>query len=290
MKKIIGIGEIVWDMLPSGRQLGGAPVNFCYFAHELGARSYPVSAVGEDVLGDEALEILRGSGIDTSYIQRNSYSTSRVLVSADSEGIPQYEIVKGVAWDNIECTPELLELMSDADVVCWGTLAQRSLKSRESILRMLDAAPEGCLRVFDINIRQDFYSKEILEESLRKADILKLNEDELPLLAAMSGISGETDRIAQEIIEKFSLKNIIYTKGAVCSIIYGADGIISSLPTPSVRVADTVGAGDSFTATYVTSLLDGKAPVEAHAIAVKVAAFVCTMNGAINPLPEGLTD
>lgn len=289
-KTIVGIGEIVWDMLPAGRQLGGAPVNFSYFAHELGAQAYPVSAVGMDSLGDEALEILEGAGIDTSYIQRNSLPTSRVLVTANSEGVPQYEIVEGVAWDEIGCTEEALELMKSADVVCWGSLAQRSGISRKSILDMIDMAPGSCLKVFDINIRQDFYSAEIIEQSLLRADILKLNEDELPLVASMFGIEGEPDEIAGKVIERFSLKNIIYTQGAVRSIIYGKEGIVSSLPTPSVKVADTVGAGDSFTATYVTSALGGKSPMEAHRLAAKVASFVCTKNGAINPLPEGFAD
>lgn len=283
-KKIIGIGEIVWDMLPSGKQLGGAPVNFCYFAHALGAKACPVSAVGKDALGDEALKILMDEGIDISFIQRNNLPTSRVLVSTDSEGIPQYEIMENVAWDCIECSPEVLELIKDADVVCWGSLAQRSGKSGESILRMIDAAPESCLKVFDINLRQNFYSREIIEESLLRADILKLNEDELPVVAGLFDIEGGEP--ATKLIKKFGLKYIIYTQGSVCSIVYDACGVVSSMATPAVTVADTVGAGDSFTATYLTAALNGKTAEEAHRLAVKVAAFVCTVHGAINPLPE----
>ena len=286
MKKILGIGELVWDMFPSGKQLGGAPVNFAYFAKELGAEAYPVAALGSDELGDEAMEVVRPSGLKLDFIQRNSLPTSRVLVTTDEEGVPQYEIVENVAWDAMECTPEILDLASQADVICWGSLAQRSRKSRESILAMVDAAPENCLRVFDINLRQKFYSKEVIEESLKRADILKLNEDELPVVSEIFAVEGsEADQIAH-IIKRFSLRSIIYTQGAVCSEVYDASGLVSRMDTPKVKVADTVGAGDSFTATYVTSILLGKTPAQAHELAVKVAAFVCTQNGAINPLPS----
>ena len=286
MKKILGIGELVWDVFPSGKQLGGAPVNFAYFAKELGAEAYPVAALGSDELGDEAMEVVRPSGLKLDFIQRNSLPTSRVLVTTDEEGVPQYEIVENVAWDAMECTPEILDLASQADVICWGSLAQRSRKSRESILAMVDAASENCLRVFDINLRQKFYSKEVIEESLKRADILKLNEDELPVVSEIFAVEGsEADQIAH-IIKRFSLRSIIYTQGAVCSEVYDASGLVSRMDTPKVKVADTVGAGDSFTATYVTSILLGKTPAQAHELAVKVAAFVCTQNGAINPLPS----
>ena len=286
MKKILGIGELVWDVFPSGKQLGGAPVNFAYFAKELGAEAYPVTALGSDELGDEAMEVVRPSGLKLDFIQRNSLPTSRVLVTTDEEGVPQYEIVENVAWDAMECTPEILDLASQADVICWGSLAQRSRKSRESILAMVDAAPENCLRVFDINLRQKFYSKEVIEESLKRADILKLNEDELPVVSEIFAVEGsEADQIAH-IIKLFSLRSIIYTQGAVCSEVYDASGLVSRMDTPKVKVADTVGAGDSFTATYITAVLLGKSIAEAHALAVKVAAYVCTQNGAINPLPE----
>ena len=288
MKKILGIGELVWDVFPAGKQLGGAPVNFAFFAKELGAEAYPVAALGTDELGDEAIQMLKPSGLSLDYIQRNSLPTSRVLVTTDEQGIPQYEIVENVAWDAIGCTPEILDLASKADVICWGSLAQRSTQSRESILQILDAAPKDCLMVFDINIRQKFYSAEVIEESLKRADILKLNEDELPIVAELFNIQGtEAEQIAQ-IITRYELKSIIFTQGAVCSEVYDAEGLVSRMDTPKVKVADTVGAGDSFTATYVTALQLGKSPAEAHELAVKVAAYVCTQNGAINPLPENL--
>ena len=290
MKKILGIGELVWDVFPEGKQLGGAPVNFAFFAKELSAEAYPVAALGTDGLGDEAIQMLKPSGLSLDFIQRNSLDTSRVMVTTDENGVPQYEIVDNVAWDAIECNPEVLALASEADVICWGSLAQRSEKSRESILAILDAAPETCLMVFDINIRQKFYTAEVIEESLKRADILKLNEDELPVVCELFGINGTQAEQISQIIERYDLKNVIFTQGAVCSEVYDDSGLVSRMATPEVEVADTVGAGDSFTATYVTSILLGKTLLQAHELAVKVAAFVCTQNGAINPLPSEYLD
>lgn len=284
-KKVIAIGEIVWDCLPAGKQLGGAPLNFAFFAKELGAEAYAVSAIGKDALGDETLEVASATGVCLDHVQRNDLPTSRVLVTLDANGIPQYEIVEGVAWDAIECTDEDLELVKDASVICWGSLAQRSEESRKSVLAMLAAAPQSCLKVFDINIRQHYYSREVIEASLEYADILKLNEDELPLVAKMLGLDGSEKEIVSALIQKYALSHLIYTHGADFSEVYTADGGYSHVPTPKVKVADTVGAGDSFTAVFVTSLLHGKTLEESHAKAVEVSAYVCTQNGAINPLP-----
>ena len=286
MTKIIAIGEIVWDCLPAGKQLGGAPLNFAFFAKELGAQAYAVSAVGNDELGDETLQVASATGVNLDFVQRNALPTSRVLVTLDDKGIPQYEIVEGVAWDSIECPDSALELVRDASVICWGSLAQRTEKSRQSVLSMLSAAPASCLKVFDINIRQHYYSLEVIKDSLDYADILKLNEDELPLVAEMLGIAGSEDAVISEIIDRYSLKYVVYTHGADFSRVYGAEGLLSHQDTPKVTVADTVGAGDSFTAVLVTSLLHGRDVTVAHALAVEVAAFVCTQNGAINSLPE----
>ena len=285
MNKVISIGEIVWDCLPSGKQLGGAPLNFAFFAKELGADAYAVSAVGNDVLGDETLAVAATTGVCLDYVQRNSLPTSRVLVTLSDAGIPQYEIVEGVAWDAFECPDSALELVRDASVICWGSLAQRTEKSRQSVLSMLSAAPASCLKVFDINIRQHYYSLEVIKNSLEYADILKLNEDELPLVAEMLGMTGSEEAVISEIIERYSLKYVVYTHGADFSRVYGAEGLLSHQDTPKVKVADTVGAGDSFTAVLVTSLLQGRNIATAHALAVEVAAFVCTQHGAINSLP-----
>ncbi len=286
MTKIIAIGEIVWDCLPAGNQLGGAPLNFAFFAKELSAQAYAVSAVGNDELGDETLHVASATGVNLDFVQRNDLPTSRVLVTLDENGIPQYEIVEGVAWDAVECPDSALELVRDASVICWGSLAQRTEKSRQSVLSMLSAAPASCLKVFDINIRQHYYSLEVIKNSLEYADILKLNEDELPLVAEMLGMTGSEEAVISEIIERYSLKYVVYTHGADFSRVYGAEGLLSHQDTPKVKVADTVGAGDSFTAVLVTSLLQGRDIATAHALAVEVAAFVCTQHGAINSLPE----
>lgn len=288
MNKVIAIGEIVWDCLPSGKQLGGAPLNFAFFAKELGADSYAVSAVGGDELGDETLAVAATTGVCLDYVQRNSLPTSRVLVTLNEVGIPQYEIVEGVAWDAIEGSDAALKLVEDADVICWGSLAQRSEKSRNSILSLLDASPDTCVKVFDINIRQHYYTREVVEASLERANILKLNEDELPLVARMLGVEGSDKEIVSILIDMYSLKYLIYTHGADFSEVYSADGEYSHVPTPKVSVADTVGAGDSFTAVFVTSLLKGDSLKDSHEKAVKVSAYVCTKNGAINPLPENI--
>ena len=288
MKKILAIGEVVWDVLPTGKKLGGAPVNFAYFAQALGAYSLPVTAIGTDALGDETLEALKLTGLDLSLLQRNDLPTSRVLVTTDAAGVPQYEIVEGVAWDAISCDERILAEFRDADVVCWGSLAQRSPASRRSILRMLDAAPANCLKVFDINLRQSFYSREVVEASLLRADILKLNEDELPVVASLFGLSGDVPAVIASLIGQFGLREIIFTEGAVQSSVYDASGLVSRIPTPKVEVIDTVGAGDSFTAAYIIGRLNGLSVRDAHSKAVEVSAWTCTQAGAINPLPESL--
>jgi len=282
--KVIAVGEIVWDMLPAGKQLGGAPLNFAFFSKELGAEAYAVSAIGNDVLGDETLAVASATGVNLDYLQRNNLPTSRVLISLDNEGVPQYEIVENVAWDALECPQMILDLVKDASVMCWGSLAQRSVTSRQSVLAMLSAAPKECVKVFDINIRQHYYSREVIETSLGYADILKLNEDELPLVASILGLSGPEHDIVSQLIEKYALKYLVYTHGADFSEVFSATGEYSHVPTPKVRVVDTVGAGDSFTAVFVTSILQGLSMAESHARAVEVSAYVCTQNGAINPL------
>jgi fructokinase len=277
--KILGIGELVWDVLPSGKKLGGAPVNFAFWCNELGAEGFPVTAVGNDSLAEESLAQLQNTGLDLSYIQHNDLPTGVVNVTLSGDGIPAYDIVQNVAWDAIEADKKTLGLAKVADAVCWGSLAQRSEKTRSSVETIIDALEQSCLKVFDINIRQNWYTKELIESSLNKADVLKLNEDELPLIADMFGFDLET--AIASIIKEYSLKYIIYTVGADHSEIHGAEGMLSYIKTPSVKVVDTVGAGDSFTAAFITSLLSGKTVQESHAKAVEIAARVCTIQGAI---------
>ena len=278
---IFGIGEIVWDCLPEGKKLGGAPVNFAYYAGKLGAMSYPVSAVGADELGREALSQCRSLGLDTRFISVNNYPTSRVLVSLDGAGIPQYEILEGVAWDCLEARPDVLEAVSCADAVCWGTLAGRSAGSFRAISSLVNAASESCIKVFDINLRQHYYSRECIESSMEAATALKLNEDELPVLINLFSLPQEASPALMKIARRWNLQYVIYTCGSSFSEIHSTSGMLSHIATPEVKVVDTVGAGDSFTAAFITSLLQGKAIEAAHSDAVALAARVCMNPGAI---------
>ncbi len=273
---IIGVGEIVWDCLPEKRTLGGAPVNFAYHAMRLGADSYPVSAVGKDNLGEETLDECRFHGLRTEYLQQNELPTSRVLVHLDAQGIPTYRILENVAWDALQATPEVLQLATRADTVCWGSLAQRSEPSRRSILQIVDAVPDCSLKVFDINLRQHYFDRTVIESSLLRANILKLNEDELPVVLQLMSLDG-----IPALVKQFSLRYLIYTRGASDSEVYGPEGLISHIDTPQVAVVDTVGAGDSFTAAFVTSILTRDRPQEAHASAVQLSARVCQAHGAM---------
>ena len=283
--KIIGIGEVVWDCFPEGKRLGGAPINFCFFAKELGAESYPVTAIGDDELGDETFAVLKETGLDLGYISRNILPTGKVLVSLNEAGVPQYDIVENVAWDAIECSPATMKLVSDADAVCWGSLAQRSVVSRETINKFLDAMPEDTLKVFDINLRQGFYTKEVLCNSFQKCNVLKINDEELVTVSRMFGYPGiDLQDKCWILLAKYNLKMLILTCGVNGSYVF-TPGNVSFVETPKVNVADTVGAGDSFTATFVASILKGKTVREAHELAVEASAFVCTQNGAMPEFP-----
>lgn len=284
--KIVGIGELLWDVLPAGRRLGGAPVNFAFYAQEQGAEACIVSAVGADASGDELLGGIAALGLDVRAVQRNARPTSTVEVTLDAAGVPTYRIREEVAWDYIERLPEAEAAVAEASAVCWGSLAQRCAVSRRTILALVDAAPAGCMRLFDINLRLNYYDEQIVRDSLERADVLKLNEDELPVVARFFGLEGDAERLIAQLIERFSLRYVVFTEGGRGSRVTAADGRTSYLATPRVEVADTVGAGDSFTATFAASLLQGLPMEECHRRAVAVAAFVCTQHGAIAPLSE----
>lgn len=286
---IVGIGEALWDCLPEGRKLGGAPVNFAYHVAQHGMQSIAVSAVGNDALGDEYIAGLEQVN-QAQYIVRVAQPTGTVHVSLSEDGIPTYEICKNVAWDNIPWTPELEALARESQAVCFGSLAQRSEISRDTILRFIDSMSLDAECIFDINLRQSFYSLEVITESLKRATILKLNDEEIKVIQEFLKLEGETEAVCRQIIEQFPrLKMVILTCGAVGSYVFTADKT-SYIPTPKVDVADTVGAGDSFTATFVAQLLKGRPIEEAHRRAVAVSAFVCTQNGAMPVIPPELTD
>lgn len=282
--KIVGLGELLWDVLPAGKRLGGAPVNFAFYTKEQGADACIISAVGNDALGNELFEKITALGINTSAVQHNQYPTSTVDVKLDKNGVPTYIIHEGVAWDNLEYTINAEKIVADANAICWGALAQRSEVSRKVIERILAAVPTDCLKVFDINLRLHYYNEEIIKASLAKADVLKLNEDELPILSNIFGMKGSNRKIIDQLIALFKLRYVVFTRGGLDSFVISKDGKESHIMAPSVQIADTVGAGDAFTATFVSTLLQGLPMNECHSRAVKIAAFVCTQNGAINPL------
>lgn len=283
---VVGIGEALWDVLPEGKKIGGAPANFAYHVSQFGLESRVVSAVGEDKLGMEILENFREKKLNCM-IETVPYPTGTVQVSLDAEGVPCYDIKEGVAWDNIPYTSALEGLAKQTKAICFGSLAQRSVVSRETINRFLDAMPdEDTLKIFDINLRQGFYTKEILCNSFRKCNILKINDEELVTVSHMFGYPGiDLQDKCWILLAKYNLKMLILTCGVNGSYVF-TPGEVSFVETPKVEVADTVGAGDSFTAAFVSSILMDKTVREAHLRAVKTSAFVCTQNGAMPVLPE----
>ena len=288
---VVGMGEALWDVLPEGKKIGGAPANFAYHISQFGLPSCVVSAVGNDPLGDEILENFTSKGLN-QLIERVPYPTGTVQVEIDQAGIPQYDIKENVAWDNIPFTPQLDELAGKTRAVCFGSLAQRNVVSRETIARFLDRMPvrEDSLVVFDVNLRQGFYNKEILCESMRRCNILKTNDEELVTVSRMFGYPGiDLQDKCWILLGKYNLKMLILTCGINGSYVF-TPGAVSFQPTPKVEVADTVGAGDSFTAAFIAGILKGKSVAEAHSRAVQTSAFVCTKKGAMPILPAELTD
>lgn len=274
MKKyVVGIGEALWDVLPTEKKLGGAPANFAFHAGRLGYDAIAISAIGRDALGDEIIDQLSQKKLE-HLMPRVDYPTGTVQVSVDDKGIPSYEIKQHVAWDHIPYTPEMDAIARECKAVCFGSLAQRCQESRTAIARFLDAVSDDCLKIFDINLRQNFYSCDIIEESLNRCNILKINDEELDIIAPMLG------KDKHQLIADYQLSMLVLTCGTEGSYIYTIDDE-SFLPTPKVDVVDTVGAGDSFTGAFVASLLSGKSIREAHQKAVEVSAFVCTQAGAM---------
>ncbi len=284
---IVGIGEILWDVLPGGKVLGGAPANFAYHLSQFGLNGYAVSAIGNDTNGNEIVELLNEKQLRT-HIEVVDFPTGTVQVTLSGNGIPNYEICEGVAWDNIPFTEELRSLAQRTRTVCFGSLAQRSAVSHATINRFLEEVPDGAMKIFDINLRQSFYSREIIEISLQKCTVLKINDDEIKLVAAMFGWDSTSEiEVARKLMKDYELTIVVLTRGTEGSYVFTAANT-SYLPTPCVEVADTVGAGDSFTAAFVASLLKGKSTIEAHQKAVEVSAYVCTQRGAMPVLPASL--
>lgn len=287
---VVGMGEALWDVLPEGKKIGGAPANFAYHVSQFGLPSCVVSAIGDDALGKEIIENFTSKGLD-QLIAEVPYPTGTVQVEIDQTGIPLYDIKENVAWDNIPYTEHLDALAKRTKAVCFGSLAQRNVVSRETIKHFLDTMPkdDDSLIVFDVNLRQGFYNKEILCKSMQNCNILKINDEELITVSRMFGYPGiDLQDKCWILLGKYNLKMLILTCGINGSYVF-TPGNVSFQPTPKVEVADTVGAGDSFTAAFIASILKGKSVTEAHTIAVKTSAFVCTQKGAMPILPPEYT-
>ena len=286
-KYIVGLGEALWDILPQGKQIGGAPANFAYHVQQFGLPVRVVSAVGHDALGREILDIFRTRHIP-ALVPQLDHPTGTVQVTLDDHGVPSYQIVPQVAWDYIPFTPELETLARHTRVVCFGSLAQRHPVSRQTIHRFIDAMPQSdeVLKVFDINLRQHFYTEEILRTSLLQSNVLKINDEELHTVSQLFGyIETDAEAQARRLLNEYHLQMVILTCGENGSYVFTPHETLHQ-ETPRVAVVDTVGAGDSFTAAFVASLLRGKSLAEAHHTAVQVAAYVCTQPGAMPLLPS----
>lgn len=277
-KVIVGIGELLWDMLPSGKAIGGAPANFAYHAGRLGEEGWVVSAVGDDALGHEILDVLDEKRLH-SLVAMVDKPTGTVQVSLDDAGVPTYTIVEDVAWDHIPFTSKMQELASRADAVCFGSLVQRN-GSRASVLKFLEAVPASALKVFDINLRQHFYTPEILRKSLEIADVLKINDEEIVTLSEMFGLGSDPREACRKLIGQYSLRFVLLTKGARGSEVISPDEVIPQ-GVGKVDVVDTVGAGDAFTAAFTVAYLRGDSLADAQKLAGEVTAYVCSHKGAM---------
>lgn len=290
MKKftIAGIGELLWDVLPEAEVIGGAPVNFAYHVTALGAKGIPVSTIGDDIRGRKALEELHKRGVDTSAISMTEdFATGYVTATLDNEGKASYNFPDDVAWDHLQINEYAENLRNLLDAVCFGSLAQRSEHSRRAIYGFLDTLGKETVKVFDINLRQEFYSEEVIVNSLKRTDILKLNEEELPILAELIDLKGPGDKWLQVLIEKFHLQMAILSRGGSGSLLLTSKSS-SDHPGVVTHIKDTIGAGDSFTAAVTIGFLQGLPLNEINENANRIAAYVCSQRGGMPPMPEFL--
>jgi fructokinase len=283
---IVGLGELLWDLLPSGKQLGGAPANFAYITNLLGDKGIPASRIGNDALGAEALQRLTQLGLSADFVQRDPiHPTGTVNVEIDNTGQPCFDILQPVAWDFLGWTKPWQHLASEADAVCFGSLAQRSTHSQATIRSFLQATRQEALRVFDVNLRQNFYSRQVLAESMSLATVVKLNHEELPKIMRLFELEdrGEEDS-ARRLLSMHDLKLVCVTRGSSGSLLISADQC-SEHAGIQVKVADTVGAGDAFTAALVHGYLRGTSLAEINKTANRVGAWVASQSGA-TPAPK----
>lgn len=286
---VVGIGEALWDMLPDGKKIGGAPANFAYHVGQAGVPSCVISAIGADKLGEELVENFKEKKLNF-VLEVVDYPTGTVQVSLEN-GIPVYDIKEGVAWDNIPASQNIMDICKRTRAVSFGSLGQRSSISRETLQTFLDSMPEDGtrrFRIFDVNLRQNFYTPEILVESMRRCNVMKINDEELILVSRMFGYPGiDLKDKCWLLLGKYHLDILILTCGINGSYVF-TPGQVSFLPTPVVDVVDTVGAGDSFSAVFMASILQGASIEAAHHNAIACSAYVCTQPGAMPTMPPEL--
>jgi len=288
---VVGLGEILWDLFPNGKQLGGAPANFAYHAHALGAEGVVASCIGVDTLGEEAREQLAPRGLILEYLATDpAHPTGTVSVKLDAKGVPNYIIREEVAWDFVPCGPQLLDLASRTQAVCFGTLAQRSPVTRNAIRSFLNATPAECLRVFDINLRQRFFNVAIVQESLALSSVLKLNTQELSTVASLLDRNGNESDIVRSLFDDYPLQLVAITRGERGSVLYSRHETVENPGYPPPSVADTVGAGDAFAAMLTMGLLGRWRLPDINTMANRLASFVCSQEGAMPLLPETVRD
>ena len=284
---VVGLGEVLWDVFPDGARFGGAPANYACHAASLGADAYVASAVGRDELGDRALQALQDNNVDTRAVAKYEAPTGAVHVTLDDAGKAAYEFLADTAWDRLEWSNTLRDLAARTNAVCFGTLGQRSARSQETIRRFVEATPKDCLRIFDINLRPPFFTNHAILESIQLANVLKLNDDELPLVATLLDLSGNDQEMMQAIATEFSLQLVALTRGEHGALLL-RESETSEHPGISTTVADTVGAGDSYTAALTLGLLANHSLDSINAHASRVAAYVCSQSGATPKLPADL--
>ena len=285
---IAGIGEVLWDVLQDSEKLGGAPINFAFHAQGLGATSYAISTVGDDQRGRAALQLLADHGVGCDHITvLPGAVTGYVEARVDAAGVASYSFPDDVAWDRLLLEERTLALAGQLDAVCFGSLAQRSAHTRQVIRDFLACTASSTLKVFDMNIRQNFYTPELLQQSMGLADVVKLNDDELELISGMQGLTGDEVTRLRSLVAAFGLRLIVLTRGGKGSLLVTRDAI-SDHPGVAAEVVDTIGAGDSFTAATVVGLLQGKSLDEINDHANRVAAWVCSQRGAMVALPVEL--
>lgn len=284
---IAGIGEILFDVIGDSEELGGAPVNFAYHVNVLGARGYAISTIGNDARGKKALAELELRELSTECITViDNYQTGYVQAHLDSEGVASYEFPDDIAWDHLTLNSQALGLAEKLNAVCFGSLVQRSNASRVTLMEFLEKTPKKTLKVFDLNLRQNFYSKEVVLQSLQHADILKLNDDELPVLAKMLGIAGEDKTVLRAIVIGHGLQLAALTRGGNGSLLVTPLEVSDHPGIKAEKIEDTIGAGDAFTAATVISLLKGYDLATVNEKANRVAAWVCSAKGAMPVMPE----